>query len=249
MRKLILSPTTNLSTCVHSFQSRYMKLVLLSARSGEENFSDRRRRILNRCIISLKCILWLRFLCPDAQVHGSCSSAHQKSRVFSVASASTQTCYVSWQDGSFGERCVKCGVRDALPCVCCLSSWDVLLPTFPHRELLLPPALANWKQTSQSSAERNPTSGHGLLFHSENLDFAWSFSPQLFTASLDRVWRAGNAFSAAGKVNTKLTETWRPVKPWERIVKVNISFVKPSHTYMAFFKICCTSKRQIDLLF
>lgn len=55
MRILILPPTTNLSTYVHISQSRYMKLVLLSAES-EDNFNGR-RRILNKCIIALKCIL------------------------------------------------------------------------------------------------------------------------------------------------------------------------------------------------
>jgi len=44
--------------------------------------------IFNRCVISQNCILWLRSLCLDAHIHRSCSFAHQKRSVFSVASAS-----------------------------------------------------------------------------------------------------------------------------------------------------------------
>lgn len=85
MRKLILPPIVNSSTCVHRSQS--IKLVLLSAQTCEENFNGRRRRIWNRCVISSKCILWLRSLCLDAHTHGSCSFAHRKHSVFFVALA------------------------------------------------------------------------------------------------------------------------------------------------------------------
>lgn len=87
MRKLILPPIINLSTCVHRSQSRRMKLVLLSVQTCEENFSGR-RRLLNRCVITSKCILWRRSLCLDVHVHGLCFFAHQKCSVFAVASAS-----------------------------------------------------------------------------------------------------------------------------------------------------------------
>lgn len=88
MRKLILPPTINSSKYAHRSQSRYMKLVLLSVHSCEENFSGRRRKILNWCVIFLKCIIWLRSLCLVVHVDESCPFAHQKLSVFSVSSAS-----------------------------------------------------------------------------------------------------------------------------------------------------------------
>lgn len=130
MRKLILPPTINLSTCAHRSQSRCMKLVLLSVPTREENSVVgvflKSFFILNRCVISWKCILWLRSLCLDAHVHGSCSFTHQKHSVFSVASPSA---HLLSHVTLAGKRGVGCGVRAVLPL--CLLAFQPRLIT-PH---------------------------------------------------------------------------------------------------------------------
>lgn len=152
--------------------------------------------------------------------------AHQKSRVFSVASASSQFHRHAILAGKIivlGRQVLS--VVWGMHCPVCADFPAVLLPTFLHGELLLPPA--NWKQTSLSSAKWNPTSGYGLFLNG-NLDFAENFSPRLFKAILDIVCTTGNQFSAAGRVNTRLIKTWPPKKPWEGIVKVGRHSIRAS---------------------
>lgn len=144
MRKLIFLPTIILSICVHGFQSRYTKLVLLSVQTCKENSSGRSFSyiflhlkqmcdIFEICFMTQIPVPW----CTRSQVH---SLLHIRSSQFSLWHQallfhSVMLCELArcW---CLGE---KCWIWDVLPCDGCAALY---LQAFQPR--LLSPHILPW---------------------------------------------------------------------------------------------------------